>query len=314
MPLQETTNRAPIHTDDRLPEIKNHRLDLLEVRDPVDISGYTVSPIVIKSVLGDYELPPVFVALPKAAKGSALDGPDSRYREIAQGIHDGVLDVARRPLKHEKSGRVLGTHTRYYTWQCFRHYDYAVHHETATNIPTFVHQQRTALEQTLRDITGGQYLPTDQMMYNYYLSDQGINLHGDEDTQGYILSESLGADGLFDFGMSPKAYFTRDFLGLLGTPQEPRKGTWVRERLDDFVKDGNKSDDEVLAFLKALEPGNRLMSPRLAQITLPHGAIVCMPGGQFQDETEHAVTISGKGKFWPRINITLRALTSKDTK
>jgi hypothetical protein len=51
------------------------------------------------------------------------------------------------------------------------------------------------------------------------------------------------------------------------------------------------------------------MSPRLAQIPLPHGAIVCMPGGHFQEQTEHAVTISGKGKFWPRTNITLRALT-----
>jgi hypothetical protein len=199
------------------------------------------------------ELPPVFVALPKAAKGSVFDGPDTRYRETAQGIHNGSLDLVRRPMKHSNSGRVLGTHTRYYTWQCFRHYDYAVHHETVTSIAPFVHQHRTALEQTLRDIIGAQYVPTDQMMYNYSLSDQGINLHGDEDTEGYIFSESLGADGLFDMRMSPKAYFTRDFLGLPGTAQEPRKGTWVRERLDDLLKDGNKPNDEMICFPEGTE-------------------------------------------------------------
>jgi hypothetical protein len=73
-------------------------------------------------------------------------------------------------MKHGNSGRVLDTHTRYH-WQCFLRYEYAVHHETATNIPAFVHQHRAGLEQTLRDITGAQYMPTDQVTYNDYLSD-----------------------------------------------------------------------------------------------------------------------------------------------
>jgi hypothetical protein len=83
----------------------------------------------------------------------------------------------------------------------------------------------------------------------------------------------------------------------------------VRERLDDFLKDGDKSDDELVDFLKALKTSPCWTSPHLAQIALPHGAIVCMSGGQFQDEIEHAVTIAEKGKFWLQINIMVRALT-----
>lgn len=307
MPLDRTVQRQELYSTGGQKAIKILS-PLAEVKDSFSIPGYRVWVIEIWDIMKQQPHRPVYFGIPNDKKGAASDGPDQRYYRTAQAIFDGTMDIARRV---KEKAPVKGMYSRYFTWQCGKPYKYSLKHETAQNVPDFVRTDWTDLEQTLSAVVGSSnFVEPTQMMYNYYLDDGGISLHSDADTTGYIMSESLGADGNFLIKLHEKVYATKEFRGMPGTPDMPRPETKMREELDAFMEnENNRSEEAIRGHLRSADPEKPKEGPRLVSIRMTHGSFVAMPGDEFQEGTKHQATVPGNGKYWPRINITLRALT-----
>ena len=134
--------------------------------------------------------------MPTAAYATAEGGPDQLYEEAMTATSEGELTLERRRMKSRKE-RVKGTHTSYATWQGGRQYEYSAEHKVSTEQPDFVNRAFQSLSAFAKNVIGHDYKEMDEIMFNLYTPGGGIRPHPDAGTIGYILSQSLGADGYF---------------------------------------------------------------------------------------------------------------------
>ena len=71
------------------------------------------------------------------------------------------------------------------------------------------------------------------------------------------------------------------------------------------------ADGQFTITVQVVKPGGKKPWVNLVRGKLPHGSIVLMPSGDFQQEFKHEA--STDTKFGPRINVSLRAIAKKPT-
>jgi alkylated DNA repair dioxygenase AlkB len=255
VPLEATTDRSPIHPADRKLEVMKSKCECARIQPTFTAFRHRITPVILRSSAKADEHKPLYFCLPTPDFATTFDGPDLRYHFAMQAMNSGAMKAERRLLK-DGDTKVKGTHTQYFTWQAGQQYNYKAHHQVSEDIPAFVRTTWNSLKTFAQNVVGESYRDMDEIMFNLYLPNGEIGAHPDHGTTGYILSQSLGADGFFEINTG-------------------------------------KGSDKVLVRVK-----------------MPHGAIVLMPGDEFQKDFKHrAWTHKTLG---PRINVSLRAVKQSD--
>ena len=275
---------------------------------PFTHTGYRIYPLQLWNFLEDAWSETVYIARPYAATlSSDPNGADKVLKSVLDHIEGDRISLRRRPLK---KSFVKGQHTGYFSLQAGEEYDYSAAHpaDALADIPDDIGQRKDFLAGLMQAFTKEDDFVSNQIMLNIYLPGDDIGQHGDQNTRGHIVSESLGANRTFYLGYNKKGYFQTDKLDRpgSGSPDEIPKGTLAYSRYEAWnANDKGKSWETFKAGLKkSIENATvRGVSP-LIEIEQTHGSFVTMSSDPFQQHFVHwAATDPERG---PRLNITVR--------
>ena len=320
-PLATMTNRPISRLAHPTLELKAVNSEIVTIAFLGLYENYQWWSVTVKHPLTGINFLPVLTGIPTNTAYAAADGPDIRLKVLAKAVNQGELVPERRLVKPSK---VSGQLTGYYTWQGGTQYDYTAEHKTAEVVPEFMHiaqrqlgalTRKAVLKFVEREIPAH-----DQMMVNVYLPGQDINPHGDRNTNGYIRSEALGGDAIFQLLIADHIF---EHIPEVrpdeseDTVSAPR-GTYYGEKLHKLEMSARKTGESEQSLKekrkKAMNVSlpERPTNPAIFSMHMPHGTLTCMPGESwdgFQKTVYHQIfTDPSRG---PRYNVTVRTIADK---
>ena len=313
-PLPLIPKRALIERSDMLPfdvpdrDIDAVQSDSVQFLPPFSHAGYLIYPLQLWDLVAESWSETIFVGRPYAETlYDPINGADAVLRSIMCQIEVNQISLERRPLKQSV---VKGQLTGYFTLQAGQHYDYSASHpaENLADLPPKITQRKNYLAGLVQTITKGDGFPGNQIMINVYMAGHDIGQHGDQNTKGHIVSESLGADGTFFFGYDKKTYFQTEKLDRpgSGSRKEIPINTLAYSKYRAGLKKGKRTSWE--AFQKSLEKSIKSTTirdvPPIVEIRQTHGSFVAMSSDPFQKRFVHWAATDPK--YGPRYNVTVR--------